>query len=193
MMRTDELAEELAEFWLSAMLRTHWHQRVQLLNAVHEQLRIDLETRAEYDALSPRFVAAVIERLGAPPVANPAQAQIYALSANEFHREAAGAWLPRGVAADARRTAGFVRENQRQFAREPVNTPTEIWVQGHAARCRLVDLSPRGARVVVPEPAPEPGTPVRLAVPETGILFATVVFRNSVGIGVRFANQLLAA
>lgn len=204
-MEVDELAEELADFWFTAVEQADWQRRLHLLNEIHAQLLADLESKAEYHAVSPRFVAAIIERLGTPPVEHTAQAQIYASSAIERHREASAAWSPRRGALGGQRASGaqhvsgaqgasgFVRENKRRFPRQAVDAPSKIWVRGHAAPCRLVDLSPGGARVVVREPAPEPGTTVRLAVPETGVLDATVVFSSHIGIGVRFTEQPLAA
>ncbi len=192
-MRTDELAEELADFWFSAVAATHWEGRLQLLNEIHAQLRADMETQSEYDVLSPRFVAALIDRLGVPPVENDAQAQIYASSANERHADAAKAWIRRADAVAAELAAGFVREDRRRFARRMVDAFSEIWVQGRPGPCRLVDISAGGARVVVREPAPSPGTQVRLAVPDLGVKDALVVFRNSVGIGVRFLDEPAAA
>jgi hypothetical protein len=40
---------------------------------------------------------------------------------------------------------------------------------------------------------PEPGAEVRLAVPDKGIRDAIVVFANDLGIGLRFAEEPLAA
>lgn len=192
-MRVDELAEELADFWFSAVAATDWEGRLQLLNEVHAQLLADMETRAEYDALSPRFVAALIERLGTPPVDNDLQAQIYASSGDDRHVEAARAWTYRADAVAAELAAGFVRDDRRRFARRMVDALSEIWIHGRPGPCRLVDLSAGGARVVVREPAPGPGTQVRLAVPEAGVRDALVVFRNSLGIGIQFLDGQAAA
>jgi hypothetical protein len=192
-MSVDELAEELADFWFSALAEANWEQRLQILNEIHAQLLADMETRAEFQAVSPRFVAALIERLGSPPVENASQAQIYAFSAHERHREAAKAWSYRSDARDAQLAAGFVQRDRRRHPRTFVDAMSEIWVHGRPAPCRLVDISLGGARVVVREPAPEPGTQVRLSVPDTGTRDAMVVFRNRMGVGVQFLEIPAAA
>lgn len=192
-MRVEELAEELADFWYTAVAEAGWNRRLQLLNEIHAQLRSDMETASEYAAVSPRFVAAVIDRLGAPPVDNEAQAKIYESSANEHHREAARLWTYRAQSSADPASEGFVREDRRRFPRRELDALSEVWLHGRPAPCRLVDLSEGGARLVVREPAPGPGTPLRLAVPDGGVRDATVVFRNTVGIGVQFVDQPAAA
>ena len=192
-MRVEELAEELADFWFSAVAEVDWERRLQLLNEIHAQLLADMESRAEFEAVSPRFVAALIERLGAPAVDNDSQAKIYAASNSERHREAARAWAYRAPPATGPLLEGFVREDRRRFPRHEVDALSEIWVQGRPAPCRLMDLSEGGARLVVREPAPRPGTPLRLAVPDAGVRDAMVVFQNTFGIGVKFVDQSAAA
>jgi hypothetical protein len=192
-MRVDELAEELADFWYSAIADADWDRRLQLLNDIHAQLRSDIRTRTEYEEVSRRFIAGLIERLGAPPAENEAQAQIYASSGNQRHLEAARAWTRRADAVAGKLAAGFVREDRRRFPRHAVDALSEIWLHGHRAPCRLVDLSVGGARLVVREPAPGPGMPLRLAVPHAGIVDARVVFRNASGIGVQFLESPAAA
>ncbi len=100
-MRTDELAQDLADFWFSALAEAGWEARLQTLNQIHAQLLADIESRAEYDAVSPLFVAALIDRLGAPLVESDAQAQIYACSNNDGHRDAAKVWSYRDAIAPA--------------------------------------------------------------------------------------------
>jgi len=190
LMKAAELAEELAEFWFSAIARASWQGRLQVLQEIDAQLRADLETRSDYEEVWPRFVAAVIERLDTPPVTNEAQAEIYECSANHGHRDAAKAWMAR-PAVPERELAGVAE--RRRYPRQKVDGFSEIWVMGRSASCRLVDLSLGGARVVVEGLDPEPGAPVRLAVPSSGVRDATVVFRNQLGIGLEFAGQPAAA
>jgi hypothetical protein len=188
-MKADELAEELAEFWFSAIDRASWDRRLEILQEIDAQLIGDLERRSDYEAVWPRFVAAVIDRLGAPAVTHHAQAKIYASSANPNHREAASAWTAQGANGQDGAGSG----DRRRFARQTIDGISEIWVRGHAASCRLVDLSPGGARVLVEDAAPVPGTQVRLAVPSSGVRSATVVFRNQMGIGLEFSDRPAAA
>ncbi len=192
-MRADELAAELVEFWFAALAVAGWERRLQILKGIRAQMLANVEIRAESDAVSPRFIAAIIERLDAPPVESAAQAQIYSSSSEARHQEAARAWSYRSDRMAAKLADGFVREERRRFPREYVDALSEIWVRGRAAPCLLLDLSDGGARVVVREPAPSPGTTVRLAVPDAGVRDATVVFRNSGGIGVQFRDQPTAA
>lgn len=191
-MRADELAEELADFWFSALADAGWEQRLEILREVDAQLLADLEEKSEHDAVFPRFVASVIERLGAAPVSVDAQAKIYASSAVEYHREAARLWSV-GGAANARQPPGGSAQERRCFRRQRVNFLSEIWMQGLAAPCRVIDLSTGGARVLAQGIAPEPGTKVHLAVPESGVREARVVFLSDAGIGLQFSEQLAAA
>ena len=191
-MRATELAEELADFWFSAIEGADWDGRLEILQEIDAQLLSDLEKRSDYETVWPEFVAAVIERLGAPPVTRAAQAKIYALSSKEYHRGAAGAWAGRVVHA-GHAVASVVAGDRRRYPRQPVDTISEIWVRDRVASCRLVDLSLGGARVVVDGVDPAPGTAVRLAVPSAGVRDATVVFRNRLGIGLEFSDQPAAA
>ena len=191
-MKAAELAEELAEFWFSAIARASWEARLKIFQEIDAQLLADLEKRSEYEEVWPRFVAAVIERLGVPPVTNEAQAKIYASSINDRHRDAASAWIAHGTDTAAP-TADVQGRNRRRFARQPIDGITELWFQGRSAPCRLVDLSPGGARVVPDGVEPIPGTAVRVALPNAGIRDATVVFRNNTGVGLQFADQPAAA
>lgn len=190
-MSVEELAEELADFWLSALAETDWEGRLNMLGEIHAQLRADLESQSEYDALSPRFVAAIIERLGSPPVDNDAQAEVYGYSIIERHQDAARAWRYRAADAPGLDDSASGQRDRRRFPRRVIDAPSQILIQGHAAMCRLIDLSRGGARVAVrdSELSPEPGMKVRLEVPENGLREAIVVFASSVGIGLRFADQ----
>lgn len=192
-MSVDELAEELAEFWFSALAEADWEMRLFILKEIYAQLLVDLESKAECEALAPRLVAAIIERLGAPPVANIAQAKIYASSSDQRHREAAKVWGYREQADGPETRSVSNAAERRRHARTPVDVLSEIWVLGRPAPCRLLDLSIGGARLRVREPAPDPGTEVRLTLPDTVAREARVVFRNSVGIGVEFIDQPAAA
>jgi hypothetical protein len=187
-MDAEKLAEELADFWFSVIAEAGWEHRARILKEIHAQLRADMATRAEYEAVAPRFVAALVDRLGEPPVTNRTQAEIYATSAFELHREAARIWSER---AGPDRPSGRAKADgdRRRFSREAVDAISEIWLAGRRSPCQLVDLSLGGARVMLWEPAPVPGTEVRLALPNAGIRDATVVFRNDVGMGIRFADQ----
>ena len=180
------LVEDLVDFCFSPFEQGNWEQRFQVLGKIHEQLRTDLATDAEYRDISPRFVAAVIERLGAPPVESGAQAKIYALSSNEVHRDASRAWTMQNRVEEPANLS-----DRRRFPRKIVNLLTDIWIQGFTFPCRLVDISRGGARVAVQQTeAPEPGTPVRVIVPDKGICDAIVVFVNdSLEMGLRFLDQ----
>lgn len=183
-----KLAEELADFWFSALEHGNWEQRLHVLGKIHEQLRADLATEAEYAAISPQFVATIIERLGAPALEVEAQSKIYALSANELHRDASRAWSLQHLADEPGHPS-----DRRRFPREMVNLLTDIWIQGFTFPCRLVDISMGGARVAVQEHealAPMAGAEVRVIVPEKGIRNAIIVFVNdSLEMGLRFLDH----
>lgn len=183
-----QLVEELADFWFSALEQGNWEQCLQVLGKIHDQLRADLATEAEYREISPRFVAAIIERWGSPPVEAEAQAKIYALSAKEVHQDASRAWT-----LENRPEEPLHLSDRRRYPRTIVNLLTDIWIQGFTFPCRLVDVSLGGARVAVQESEglqPQPGSEVRLIVPEKGIRDAIVVFVNeSLELGLRFLEQ----
>jgi hypothetical protein len=188
MMKPDELAEDLANFWFSAIAVASWEGRLKILKQIDAQLLADIERRSDYEAVAPRFLAAVIERLGFPPVENRFQAQIFARSACERHRDAATVWLQRMATGTPPDTDPGGRE-RRRFARKAVDAISEIWVHERRSPCHLLDLSLGGVRVTLWEPAPDPGTPVRLALPDEGLREATVVFRDGAVMGLRFAVQ----
>jgi len=192
LMKAAKLAEELAEFWFSAIAGADWEGRLKILQEIDAQLLADLEKRSDYEAVWSVFVAAVIERLGAPPVTNAAQAKVYALSSNERHRGVADAWVARGVSGGQPITR-VEDGDRRRYPRQRVNAISEIWVSGRAASCRIIDLSQGGARVVAEDVEPVKGTAVRLAVPSSGVRDATVVFRNRLGIGLEFSDSPQAA
>lgn len=188
-MRVEELAEELADFWFSAIAEAEWDRRLQILTEIHLQLRADIESREEYDALSPLFVASVIQRLGAPAVSNEAQAQVYGYSRDPRHRAAVDAWRYGSSATESAPSDGVAGSSERRrWPRMMVDALSEMWIRGRPAPCRLIDLSQGGARIAVlrDTPTPEPGTSVRVAVPKAGLRDAIVVFANSMAIGLRF-------
>jgi len=187
-MKPDELAQDLANLWFSAIAVASWEGRLKVLKQIDAQLLDDLETRSDHEAVLPRFVAAVIERLGFPPVENRFQAEIYARSAREDHRDAANVWL-QGVATDTPPHTAPGGPDRRRFARRDVDVISEIWVHERRSPCQLLNLSLGGVRVTLWEPAPDPGTPVRLALPDEGLREATVVFRDGAVMGVRFSEQ----
>ncbi len=188
-MRTNELAEELADFWLSAIAGAGWEDRLTILREVDAQLAADIEKRSEYEAVCPRFVAAVIEQLGMPQVDCEPQAKIYALSAFPRHREAAKAWSERVLGASPSGSSAAIGGDRRRSPRQAVDVISEIWVHEQRASCQVVDLSKGGARLLLRELKASPGTAVRLVLPDVGVRDATVVFRNNVGIGVQFVDQ----
>jgi len=188
MLKPDELAEDLANFWFSAIAVASWEGRLKILKQIDAQLIADLERLSDYEAVAPRFVAAVVERLGSPPVESRVQAQIYGRSAFERHRDAARVWL-QTVATGTPPDATPDRQDRRRFARRDVDAISEVWVHERRSPCQLLDLSLGGARVTLWEPAPDPGTAVRLALPDEGLREATVAFRDGAVMGLRFDVQ----
>jgi len=188
MLKPDELAEDLANFWFSAIAVASWEGRLKILKQIDAQLIADLERLSDYEAVAPRFVAAVVERLGSPPVESRVQAQIYGRSAFERHRDAARVWL-QTVATGTPPDTTPDRQDRRRFARRDVDAISEVWVHERRSPCQLLDLSLGGARVTLWEPAPDPGTAVRLALPDEGLREATVAFRDGAVMGLRFDVQ----
>lgn len=200
-MNHDELARELADFWLPALRERDWEGCLEVLDEIHAQLYQDLATIEEYESVTSRFVAAVIDRLGAPPITNAAQARIYAASAEEEHIGAAFAWEYGDPAANGGEDAAGAGEappwghERRRWPRRMVDKRTRAWIRGEAIRCRLVDLSRGGARIATlgGTTLPEPGTPIRVAVPEGEVREGVVVFSREGRAGLQFAGTPRAA
>jgi len=187
MRKPDERAEDLANIWFSAIAVASWEGRLKILKHIDAQMLADL-AEVDYEAVAPRFVAAVIERLGYPPVESRAQAQIYARSAFAHHRDAVRAWL-QSRAGDTPADSASGGRDRRRFARQDVDAISEIWLHERRSPCQLLDRSLGGVRVTLWEPAPAPGTPVQLDLPDEGLREATVVFRDGAVMGLCFAVQ----
>jgi len=185
-MNAEELAEELADFWASALKERDWSGRLELMNRIHEQLYKDMEDEGTYRRVSPLFVAAAIGRLGAPRVVSDAQAEIYAQSGDPDHRAAARLWSQFGRAGRAG-SAGPAPSERRQAPRRLVDEPSLVWIGEHTIACRLVDLSADGARVAAFGPGLQAGLRVKLAMPDGEVRWAEVVHANNASAGLRFA------
>lgn len=193
-MSVDDLAEQLADFWFPAIASAGWHKRLSILAEVHSQLRSDIGSRSEQEALAvcQRFLAALIERLGVPAVESDVQAWIYGSSASDEHRAAARIWADRtGCVVPS--SPGTLREERRCFPRYPIHAMCNIWIGERARACRLLNLSRAGARVQISDLELDPGAVVCLEVPTAGIKEARVVFRGSEGTGLSFLSRVPAA
>ncbi|WP_019625770.1 PilZ domain-containing protein [Thioalkalivibrio sp. ALJT] len=190
-MNHNELAQELAEFWLPTLVDRDWEGRLEVLNEIHAQLYQDLPTQEEYDSIASRFVAAVIEHLGTPPICDKAQAQIYATSAEQGHWSAAFAWQYARQGDTASSPQDSVGKNERRrWPRQWVDKLTQAWVEDATIRCRLIDLSKGGARIATLGGAnpPAPGSAIHICVPEDQIREAVVVFSKHDRAGLQFAG-----
>jgi hypothetical protein len=87
------LANELLDRWEPALRGATWVRRLMLLGAVHEQLQEDIEDMETYCAVSPVFIAGLIDRFGADKVTSLEQAHIYSNSGSEAHRQLACQWF----------------------------------------------------------------------------------------------------
>lgn len=184
-MTVEELAEELVEFWISALEERDWAGRLELMNRIHEQLYKDMEDERTYRQVSPLFVGAVVSRLGTPEVVSDAQAEIYAQSGDPEHRAAARLWSRHGYAAGGGQDSAAAE--RRQAARQLVDEPSLVWVDQRTVACRLVDLSAGGARVAAFGCALETGSVIKLAMPDGQVRSAVVVHANDASAGLRFA------
>lgn len=201
-MTDEDLAQKLADFWLPALRDRDWEGCLEVLDQIHAQLYQDLPTIGEYESVSSRFVEAVIERFGAPPITSDAQARIYAGSANDQHIGAALAWEYGNKAADQEEEGAATAveppargAERRRWPRRMVDKLTRAWIRGEAIRCRLVDLSRGGARIATPGGSvlPPPGTRVRVAIPEGEVREAVVVFSDHGRAGLQFDESPLVA
>lgn len=190
-MNVEELAEELADFWASALVERDWAGRLELMNRIHEQLYKDLEDERTFRQVSLHFVAASLHRLGDPPVTSDSQAEIYAQSADEAHCQAARHWWKHGQGGTD--TGGSSGEDRRRYQRRVVDEPSLVWIGERTVACRLVDLSAGGARVAAFGADLDVGTRLRVAMPDGEVQPAEVVHANAGSAGLRFEGVLQAA
>ncbi len=87
------MAEELASRWAPFFVPKDWRERLDLLKELHEQLQEDIGDMDVYCAISPILIRKLIEKMAEGPVTSIEQVHIYANSAAEEHRRAAGEWL----------------------------------------------------------------------------------------------------
>jgi hypothetical protein len=87
------LTNELLDRWTPALQGKDWGKRLVLLGEIHEQLQEDIKDLETYCAVSPLFIAGVIDRLGDGDIESLEQAHIYSNSGDENHRRLAGLWL----------------------------------------------------------------------------------------------------
>ena len=95
------LAEELASRWAPFFIPKDWRERLDLLKEMHEQLQEDIGDMDVYCAVSPILIRKLIEKLSDGPVTSIEQVHIYANSAAEEHRRAAGEWLAQHLGRDS--------------------------------------------------------------------------------------------
>ncbi|WP_018945793.1 PilZ domain-containing protein [Thioalkalivibrio sp. AKL17] len=193
-MNHEDLARELADFWLPTLQERDWEGRREVVNEVRAELCEYLPTGEEYESVSASFVAAVIDALGAPPVIRSAQASIYCFSSDQDHWGAAFAWqyVQGEETEDLSKFMETVCKDRRRWPRYLIDMITRIWVRGEALRCRLVDLSRGGARIAAPtgyRALPGPGTPIRVAVPNGNVREAVVVFAGQGRAGLQFSRS----
>ena len=88
-----DLAVELADRWLTAIQAASWPQRLALLNEIHDHLREEIPEFDRFCEVFPRFIAALINRVGDTVIRSADQAHVFANSADNAHRQAAAAWF----------------------------------------------------------------------------------------------------
>lgn len=98
----DNLASELVDRCYGLLAPMGWPARLSALMELHDQLRDEFVDFQEFCDVFPRFIEQLVDRLDGAAVTCFEQAQIMANSANKLHRDAAGAWLARHYAREAR-------------------------------------------------------------------------------------------
>lgn len=83
----------LATLWLPKLAKLSWAERLAMLDRIHEQVQDEYKDLTLYCEVFPIFVSQIVDALGNGPVTSREQAHIYANSAKESHRRAAGQWL----------------------------------------------------------------------------------------------------
>ena len=187
-MRTELLAEELADFWLPVLTQQSWEQRNETLSEIHDQLYEDVEQDKVYRAVSPWLLAGIIHRLGEPPVDQLAQAQIYAGSLDLRHREAAHLWHERHspvmVASTEEGSSNYAE--RRRAPRYLIDQPSRLRTDDPQLEieCQLRDISRDGVGIVFDRPLPAPDNhKLQIALPGGEWRLAQMVYITAVGCG----------
>ena len=169
------LIAELVDRWVPMMQPRSWPGRLALLAEIHEQLLDDIGGFDVFAAVSPGFIAGLIDRLGGGPVACEEQGHIYANSGSERHRQLAGEWFNRSRGTRAVPCQPSPSHERRATPRRRVDLPTSIVADGRRIDCRLIDISNAGALVETASLTPDIGATLDLDVPNHGVATAAVV------------------
>ena len=169
------LIAELVDRWAPIMKQRSWAGRLSLLTEIHEQLKDDLGTFDVFAAVSPTFIAGLIDRLGGGPVTCEEQGHIYANSGANRHRQLAGEWFNRSRGTRAVPCQPAPSRERRSMPRRLVDLPASVFAGGRRVECRLVDISDAGALVELATLTPDLGTRLDLDVPNYGVATAAVV------------------
>lgn len=187
-MRTELLAEELADFWLPVMASQSWEQRNQTLNEIHDQLYQDIAHSNTYRAISPWLLAGIIHRLGEPAVDQLAQAQIYQGSLDQRHREAARRWHEeqRPIAVAAAESSSSRHAERRRAPRYRINQPSRLRTDDAQIEfeCQMRDVSRDGAGILVSHRLAE-RSEIQITLPSGQWRQAQVVYGNAQEYGLR--------
>lgn len=92
-MQAEQLPKELAQIWARQLKPLSWEKRVQLMNEFHENLKEMIPDFGEFCEVFPEIVTETLNQINEHDIACDAQAHIFANSADEKHRQRAGAWF----------------------------------------------------------------------------------------------------
>jgi hypothetical protein len=87
----DEIGKLLG-FWEPAFAKLNWHDRLQLLEQIDEEIQRDWRQDPGSGAISAEFTASLIDRLGRGAILCRDQADFYLNSSSAADRDAASAW-----------------------------------------------------------------------------------------------------
>lgn len=92
-MQAEQLPTELAQIWARQLKPLSWEERITLMNEFHENLKEMIPDFEEFCEVFPAIVMETLNRIDEADISCDAQAHIYANSADEEHRQRAGAWF----------------------------------------------------------------------------------------------------
>ncbi|MBK5943843.1 PilZ domain-containing protein [Halorhodospira halophila] len=157
-----KVAEELADFWWPLLKEQPWDRWPGSLEEIHEQIYQDVATISSYRSLSRLLIAELIDRAGAPPVKNRAQATIYTQSATPRHRELLigtpyldilyPSERPSRPDASPQQPASTATSERRRLPRHRVRAQGSLHAHQTEIPCEIRDLSRLGAQIRVEQP-----------------------------------------
>jgi hypothetical protein len=181
---------KLERFWLPSMIGMSWRQRLELLEAIDQELAATYPHGGVSQHISRHLILKAIENVQGGDITCLEQAILYFNSDRAAHRRAAQVWLvvhrPDIVASLAppaaeRRKAGDRASDQRHARRYAEEMAVTVTHQDRLIDGALLDLSSSGGRIALrptaqKEMAPKDATPIEPPLPRGAIITVSMAF-----------------